>query len=270
MQRAYNGFHTLYGDEHDEVRELKDEWKKLLVTSDLYHESKAKVAMLEESKTCSETELLLAIKHPGSVLADQTRFEEATVQLERAHQGLVNLDPTGEKAMDCFWYLSYTYLNTRNYLKEADLCQHTLAKLESKLGPDHTETLRVVGELSRCLAFQGHDGEAIKCMQRVVAGYEKTKGTAHEMTRRYSNELSTLLERRCRIFCDYCFGYIENHSFLYQCKLRTCTSSTVGVCEECFGNGVSCSMYYAHIMTKRSAHEVLMEVDQTIDDTVAA
>ncbi|KAF8849683.1 TPR-like protein [Acephala macrosclerotiorum] len=249
MQRAHDGFRALYSDANSEVRELKIECEKLLLTSALYDDSKAKLAVLEESDACSERELLLAVKQLGSVLADQTRFPEALIHLERAYRGLEKYGPTDEETMDCFWWLSNTYLNLRSYSKEVGLCQDTLTKLESKLGPDHTETLKVVRELSRCLAYQGCDEEAVKCMQRVVAGYEKIKGPADEMTRRYSDELSTLWDRLYRVVCDYCFRSVANHNCYYHCNI--CFSGNFDLCEDCVDNGISCAGNASHIMIKR-------------------
>jgi tetratricopeptide (TPR) repeat protein len=244
----------LYDDAGSEVRELHEECEKLDLTSKLYDDTRARLYILEESHAPNESELLLTLKQLGSVLVDQWRFKEALVYLERAYRGLLEkFGPTDERTMDCFWLLSNTYLNLRSYPQEMKLCQNILTTLDARLGPDNIVTLRVVYEISRCLGYQGRSTEAVKGMQRVVAGFEKAKGSADETTRRYSNELSVLLHRTCLVRCDYCFKGIADHSFFYHCDI--CNVGDFNLCEDCVTNGVSCGNAATHIMIKQSTEE---------------
>lgn len=107
-------------------------------------------------------------------------------------QGLLEWDECETKRSEEPWTADYPV----PIALEEGFLRRIIAALEGVFGPDHPETLRIVGLLGKLLQNRGDYDSAESIFRRIIEGFEKALGPNDPFTLRFAECLAGLLVRK--------------------------------------------------------------------------
>jgi len=151
-------------------------------------------ARLDSDESIDKT-VAASLRHTlGASYSSLSRFDEAILQLRRAHEGLVaTRGQLAPETLDCLGELGIALRESGQLTEGRQVLQDSLALHRQAFGSRHQTTLRAMGNLSRCLEDQGHLEEAETLLRETLALQKELLGPAHGDTLAAQGSLASIL-----------------------------------------------------------------------------